>query len=85
MYRRQKHPFLSPPATLTPDETFHDFIQDMLRGPHMAALPFFNQKAVISLLDRLPAMDVGARVANDQILMTLASFCVLEERFSLAS
>ncbi len=85
VYRRQKHPFLSPPATLTPDETFHDFVQDTLRGPVMAAVPFFNQKAVVSLLDRLPEMDVGARVANDQVLMLLMSICVLQERFGLAA
>jgi len=29
------------------------------------------------------AMDEGARVANDQVLMTLVSICVLHERFSL--
>ncbi|HEV2214187.1 MAG TPA: asparagine synthase (glutamine-hydrolyzing) [Terracidiphilus sp.] len=85
VYTRQKHPFLSPPATLTPDETFHNYVQDTLRGPSMAALPFFNQKAVVELLDRLPAMEVGARVANDQVLMLLVSLCVLQERFALAA
>ncbi|HUX43626.1 MAG TPA: asparagine synthase (glutamine-hydrolyzing) [Terracidiphilus sp.] len=85
VYTRQKHPFLSPPATLTPDETFHDFVQDTLRGPDMAAVPFFDQKAVVDLLDRLPGMDMGARIANDQVLMVLVSYCVLQERFGLAS
>ncbi|HEU5457299.1 MAG TPA: asparagine synthase C-terminal domain-containing protein, partial [Terracidiphilus sp.] len=85
VYKRQKHPFLSPPATLTPDETFHDFVQDTLRGPGMASLPYFKQKAVVELLDRLPQMDVGARVANDQVLMLLVSLCVLQERFSLSA
>ncbi|HET7103263.1 MAG TPA: asparagine synthase (glutamine-hydrolyzing) [Terracidiphilus sp.] len=85
VYRRQKHPFLSPPATLTPEETFHDFVQDTLRGPEMAAVPYFNQKAVVGLLDRLPGMDVGERVANDQVLMLLLSICVLQQRLSLAA
>ncbi|MGH9519793.1 MAG: asparagine synthase-related protein, partial [Terriglobales bacterium] len=85
VYTRQKHPFLSPPATLTPDETFHDFVQDTLRGPGMAAVPFFDQKAVVGLLGRLPAMDTGARIANDQLLMVLVSYCVLQERFRLAA
>jgi asparagine synthase (glutamine-hydrolysing) len=57
VYRRQKHPFLSPPATLNPDDTFHDYVQEMLRGKSFASLPFFNQKRVIELLDRMPSMD----------------------------
>ena len=32
VYRRQKHPFLSPPATLNPKEKLHGFVQDTLRG-----------------------------------------------------
>lgn len=85
VYQRQKHPFLSPPATLNPDDTFHDYVQDMLRGKALASVPFFSQKRVIELLDRMPSMDDGARIANDQILMTLMSICVLQQRFGLAA
>jgi len=85
VYRRQKHPFLSPPATLNPDETFNTYVQDTLRGPVMASIPYFDQKQVVCLLDRLHAMDDGARTANDQILMPLVSMCVLQERFGLGS
>lgn len=85
VYRRQKHPFLSPPATLNPDDTFQTFVQDMLRGENMRAIPFFNQNEVIALLDRLSEMDAGARTAFDQLLMYLVSLCVLQERFGLSS
>ncbi len=85
VYQRQKHPFLSPPATLNPDDTFHDYVQDLLRGKALASLPFFSQQRVIELLDRMPSMDDGARIANDQILMTLASICVLHQRFGLSA
>ena len=85
VYTRQKHPFLSPPATLNPDDTFHTYVQDTLRGPALAAMPFFDRAAVVALLDRLPAMDTGARVANDQILMLLVSLCALQERYAPAS
>jgi len=44
----------------------------------LASLPFFDQKRVIELLDRMPGMDEGARTANDQILMLLVSMCVLQ-------
>ncbi|MGO8721111.1 MAG: asparagine synthase (glutamine-hydrolyzing) [Acidobacteriaceae bacterium] len=85
VYTRQKHPFLSPPETLSPDETFSTYVQDTLRGPILKSLPFFDQKQVVKLLDSLPAMDVGARTANDQVLMLLVSMCVLHERFGLAA
>ncbi len=85
VYRRQKHPFLSPPATLNPDEKLSTLVQETLRGPVLASIPYFNQKKVISLLDSLHTMDESARVANDQVLMLLVSACVLQERFSLAA
>jgi asparagine synthase (glutamine-hydrolysing) len=85
VYRRQKHPFMSPPATLNPKARLHDFVQDRLRGSGLASIPFFDQSKVVGLLDRLHTMDESARVANDQILMFLASACVLQERFQLAA
>jgi asparagine synthase (glutamine-hydrolysing) len=85
VYRRQKHPFLSPPATLNPRNKLHALVQDRLRSSTMASIPFFDQKKVIGLLDSLQSMDEGARVANDPILMILTSACVLQERFQLAA
>ena len=85
VYRRQKHPFLSPPATLNPQGKLNALVQDTLRGTTLASLPFFDQKNVVDLLDRLGAMDEGSRVANDQILMILVSACVLQERFGLGA
>jgi asparagine synthase (glutamine-hydrolysing) len=57
----------------------------MLRGPRFASMPFFDQRQVVDLLDHLPQMDTGARVANDQVLMLLVSMCVLHEGFGLAA
>jgi asparagine synthase (glutamine-hydrolysing) len=85
VYKRQKHPFLSPPATLNPQQRLNTLMQDTLRGPALAAIPFFDRSKVIGLLDRLHAMDDGSRVANDQILMLVVSACVLNERYRLAS
>jgi hypothetical protein len=55
----------------------------MLRGPVLRSMPFFNQKEVVSLLDRLHGMDIGERTAWDQILMPIVSMCVLQEGFAL--
>jgi len=85
VYRRQKHPFLSPPATLNPKEKLSTFVNDTLRGPVLRSIPFFDQKKVIGLLDGLGTMDEGSQVANDQVLMMLVSACVLHKGFGLAA
>ena len=85
VYRRQKHPFLSPPATLHPGERLHTLLEDTLRGHALKELPFFDRQAVIGLLDRLPDMDQGTRVAYDQVLMVILSACALQERYRLAA
>ena len=83
VYARHKHPFLTPPAALAPAGRLHALVQDTLRGPALAALPFYDRAKVVALLDRLPAMDAAARTAYDPILMIVLSACVLHERFGL--
>jgi asparagine synthase (glutamine-hydrolysing) len=85
VYRRQKHPFLSPPATLDPGAKLGVLVQDTLRGRAFGSMPYFDQGKVISLLDRLEAMDEGRRVAYDQVLMLLVSASVLHEGYGLAT
>jgi asparagine synthase (glutamine-hydrolysing) len=85
VYRRQKHPFLSPPATLNPTQKLSTLMQDTLRGPVLRSIPFLDQKKVIGLLDRLDTMDEPSRIANDQILMIVLSACVLQDQFHLAA
>jgi asparagine synthase (glutamine-hydrolysing) len=83
VYRRQKHPFISPPATLNPNDRLHEMMHDTLRGSGLARLPFVDRVKVGRLLDGLDALDPGEQVAIDQILMMLLSGCVLGERFGL--
>jgi len=85
VYRRQKHPFLSPPATLNPGGKLSTLVNDTLRGSTLAALPFFDQKKVVGLLDSIDTMDEGSRVANDQILMSLVSACILHEGMHMSA
>ena len=85
VYRRQKHPFLSPPVTTLPTERLHQMLQDTLRGAVLASVPFYDQKKVVALLDELPAMTDAARVGSDPVLMSILSACVLQERFKLAA
>ncbi|HVH71600.1 MAG TPA: asparagine synthase (glutamine-hydrolyzing) [Candidatus Dormibacteraeota bacterium] len=81
VYRRPKHAFLSPPAVLNQQGRFSVLMQETLRGPALAALPFFNQKKIVAMLNTLGTMDEGSGMANDQVLMILLSACVLQQRF----
>jgi asparagine synthase (glutamine-hydrolysing) len=85
IYRRQKHPFLAPPAILNPEQRLNTMVQDTLRGPVLASIPYFDRRKVIALLDSVEKMDDGSRVAFDQVLMMLVSACVLQERFQLSA
>jgi asparagine synthase (glutamine-hydrolysing) len=85
VYKRQKHPFLSPPATLNPEERLSSFVQDTLRGPVLASDSVLTSEEVMGLLDSLHTMDEGSRVANDQVLMILVSACVLHKGFHLVA
>ncbi len=85
VYRRQKHPFLAPPASLNPQGRLNAFVQDTLRGPALASIPFFDRKKTIRILDQIDDMDDAGRIANDQTLMLMTSACVLQERFQLAA
>lgn len=84
VYRRHKHPFTSPPVALAPDERLHELLQDTLRGPTLAAMPFYDRAKVVRLLNDLPAMDAAARTAVDPALMLVLSACMLQERFAPA-
>src|SRR6201995_3022535 len=64
VYRRQKHPFLSPPATLNPQAKLSTFMQDTLRGPTLASMPVLDQKKAIGLLDNLHTMGEWSPMAD---------------------
>lgn len=83
VYHRQKHAFMTPPSTLKPHEALFQLTQDILRGSQMASVPFYNQAAVIQLLDRIPDMNKNQRIVIDSILMKMVSACILQKRFGL--
>jgi asparagine synthase (glutamine-hydrolysing) len=83
VYSRHKHPFLTPPAALSPGERLYELVQESLRGSAMASLPFFDQSRVVMLLDSLPTMSDLDRSALDPALMILLSACALQEKYRL--
>jgi asparagine synthase (glutamine-hydrolysing) len=86
VYTRQKHPFLSPPATLHREEALHTLLQDTLRGSGVDAVPFLDKKKLVSVLDGTAhaGLDFGSRVVTDQVLTLAMSFVFLHEGLGLA-
>jgi len=83
VYRRQKHPFLSPPALLKPDEPLHELMQDTLRGKAVDRVPYFRREGLAQLLDSAPSLSEPARIALEFPLMQMLTACLLAERFRL--
>jgi len=87
VYERQKHPFLSPPATLNPKQPLHALMQDTLRGSAAANVPFLDQAKMIAVLDDVarPDADAGHRQIMDQVLTLALSFVFLHEGLGLST
>jgi asparagine synthase (glutamine-hydrolysing) len=83
VYQRQKHPFLAPPSSFKPDQPLHQLVQDTLRGSDMSGVPFYNQAAIIDLLDQLPKMNASQRTSIEPFLMRVLSACIIHKRLQL--
>jgi asparagine synthase (glutamine-hydrolysing) len=81
VYARHKHPFTAPPSKKK--DRMHEMMQEVLRGPALDAVPFFDRTAVAALLDQLPALDEGARIGLDAALLMILCTCILQRRYGL--
>ncbi len=86
VYARQKHPFMSPPATIQQDGRLYAFLQDTLRSATLDCPGIYDRTRVTPLLDALPSMaSIEERSRADMALMWMTSLCLLAERFGLTS
>jgi asparagine synthase (glutamine-hydrolysing) len=79
VYKRQKHPFMSPPATVQQNGRLYTFLQDTLRSDALDGPGIYDRTKVTTLLDEIPSMDRPARGRADALLMWMASLCLLHE------
>jgi asparagine synthase (glutamine-hydrolysing) len=84
VYRRQKHPFLAPPAAASPRGALHELMQATLRGRALDRVPFYDRGKVLALLDDLPRRPASALAAIDPVLMQILSSCVMAARFGMS-
>ena len=82
VYRRQKHPFTSPPSTAETDGALFTLAQDTLRSRQMADQPFFDPAKVAHFLDKLKGLPPGPRLGADALVMEILSLATLQGCFS---
>ena len=83
VYRRQKHPFLSPPATVQSGGKLFTMLQDTLRSGLLDGPGIYDRRKVVGMLDALPTMDAAARLRIDNTLMWMSSLCLLHQRLGM--
>ncbi len=86
VYRRRKNAFLAPSPALRPAGRLNQMLQDILRSEQMAAVAFFDHKAIVQFLDGLPRLIERTPQAIEGIgnqLVYLASACLLQQHFHL--
>jgi asparagine synthase (glutamine-hydrolysing) len=83
VYRRQKHPFMSPPATVQPDGKLFTMLQDPLRGSPLEGPGSSGREWGVGLLEAVPTMDGAARNRLDSVLRWMGSICVLPARLEM--
>jgi asparagine synthase (glutamine-hydrolysing) len=83
IYRRPKQPFTAPPLLSGRDSALREMAQDVLRGPALADVPFFDRKRVLALLDSLLDEERGpsAGALWGAPLVTILSASVIQDRF----
>jgi asparagine synthase (glutamine-hydrolysing) len=89
VYRRQKHPFVSPPANAGGRSRMWTLVQDTLRSKAAESVPFLEPRAVRALADgladELARMSPIERAIRDMDVMTFVSMVLMHERFHVAS
>lgn len=83
IYERQKHPFLAPPASLSPgDNHMSVLVQDTLRSTAFRNLPYFDHNKVLALLENVPHASIEQKVALDSVFLVLVSAAALQARIA---
>jgi asparagine synthase (glutamine-hydrolysing) len=83
VYRRQKHPFLSPPSLPERSPKMAALLQDTLRSKAVDTVPFLNAGAVRRMADQLDKLPSHLRLGMDSHLMVLLSTVFLHQRLGV--
>ena len=83
IYKRPKRMFAAPPDA-TGESAMRQLADEVLRGPALQEVPFFDRKAVLKLLDKLQTGDRAFSTSVDPLVKMVLSTCLLQMRFKVS-
>jgi asparagine synthase (glutamine-hydrolysing) len=85
VYTRQKHPFMTPPATFDTSGRLFTFMQDTLRGSLLDGPGIYDRAKVVGILDAVPLLDHAWRGRADALLMWVTSISLLGDQLRVSA
>ena len=82
-WQAPKQPFYAPPMTRNSRNNLLTLAQDILRGPALQAIPFFNQNAVLGLLNGINDLPRLEQLMLDPLLLMMTSLCLIQQAYKL--
>ncbi|HTO44334.1 MAG TPA: asparagine synthase (glutamine-hydrolyzing) [Burkholderiales bacterium] len=83
VYRREKQPFPFGKSIDLVSGRLSTLLHDTLRGPALAAVPFFDQGRILDILDRRPTVSGKQSKLMDIVLFRVLGTCLLQEKYGL--
>ncbi len=83
VYRRQKHPFQSPPLTRFFTENDFSKLREELTSSSFTRMGIFNPEKTAHLIDAIPTMSVLEQTIYEPVVMLMLTIHHMNNRFSL--
>ena len=84
IYKRPKRMFAAPPD-ISGQSSMHALAEEVLRSSTVKDIPFFDPKAILRLLEKLPDADRALSQSLDPLVKLVISTCLLKRRFQIQS
>lgn len=89
VYKRQKHPFMSPPESMKVGSPLYKFVQDTLRSEDVDRTGVLDRRKIGRLLDKLhiivnngDPVDIPRLVGMETLLYRMVSIVLVQRRFN---
>lgn len=87
LYARQKHPFMAPPMTKSDGilDPLRERCEDVIRSRDFEDQAFFDPIKTRKFLDEMNASNVPTSPAASGLLLRIATFSIMQQRFGIAA
>ena len=85
VYQAEKKGFVTQLSRIAqPGTKMYALAQDTLRSDVLGDLPFYDNQAIIKVLDTLPSLPEAQRHAWDPILLNALGTCILQQTYRIS-